>query len=219
LNIILKMIMRWHLRGFWKREKIKIPELQKTIDTIKREYKRARDADLEHYTRFYNVSLFILVMDYDMSILSQYYVESCIKDKDWEKKYIARQIAVSLYEASEDIPQLLGKGFRASLRTIPLWDEAENELNEITKKLDQFKQSHKKILGELRNFVAAHRDHDAFKQMEIIDDLNPDSIYALLGDFYDIVNPLVSFMTHIVSIMGNPYVIVHHLSERDAHLT
>ena len=38
MNIVQKTIMHWRLRGFWKREKARIPELQKTIDTIKREH-------------------------------------------------------------------------------------------------------------------------------------------------------------------------------------
>jgi len=215
MNIIQEIIIHWRLRGFWKREKVRIPELQETIDVIKREHKRAIDLNLEHYARFYNVCLFILVIEYDLSVLIQYSVKAYTRN--WEKKFIARQIAVLLYEAIEDIPQLLGKNYRASLRTIPLWDEAEKELNRISKELNQFKKSHSKMLEELRNFVTAHRDRDAAKQMEIIDNLDSDSIYKLVGDFYDIVNPLVPFITRITRILGNPSVIVHHLSERDTH--
>lgn len=215
MNIIQKIIFNWHLRGFWKREKVRIPELQETIDVIKRTYKQARDAHLEHFARFYNVGLFILIMDYDMSVLSQYYVRAY--PRDWERKFIARQMAVLLYEMSEDIPQILGKEFRVSLKTFPLWDEAEKEINQISKNLNQFKESHSKMLKELRNFVTAHRDRDAAKQIEIIDNLNSDSIYKLVGDFYDIVKPLVTFMTRIIRILGNPFVIVHNLSERDTH--
>ena len=215
MNIIKKIIFNWRLRGFWKREKVKIPELQGTIDVIKREYKRARDANLEHYVRFYNVSLFILIMDYDMSVLSQHYIRAYTRD--WERKFIARQMAVLLYEISKDIPEILAKEFRASLKTLPLWDEAEKEINQISKNLNQFKVSHGKMLGELRNIVTAHRYHDAAKQMEIIDNLNSDSIYKLVGDFYDCAKPLLPFMTRITRILGNPSVIVDHLSERDTH--
>jgi hypothetical protein len=215
VNIIQKIIFNWRLRGFWKREKVRIPELQETIDVIKSRYKQAKDANLEHFTRFYNISLFILIMEYDISVLSQYYVRAYTRD--WERKFIARQMAVLLYEMSEDIPQILGKEFRVSLKTFPLWDKADKEINQISKNLNQFKVSHGKMLGELRNYVTAHRDHDAAKQMEIIDNLNSDSIYKLVGDFYDIVKPLVPFMTRIIRILGNPFVIVHHLSERDTH--
>jgi len=190
-------------------------ELQETIVVIKCRYKQAKDANLEHYTRFYNISLFILIMEYDMSVLSQYYIRAYARE--WERKFIARQMAVLLYEMSEDIPQLLGKDYRASLRAIPLWDKAEEELNQISKEINQYKQSHRKMLEELRNFVTAHRDRDAAKQMEIIDNLNSDSIYKLVGDFYDIVKPLLPFMTRITHILGKTSVIVHHLSERDTH--
>ncbi len=212
MNIVQKTIMHWRLRGFWKRENTRIPELQKTIDTIKREHQRATDANLEHFAQFYNVVLFILVMEYDMSVLSQYYVKAYTRY--WEKKFIARQMAIILYEASEDIPQLLGRNFRASLKTVPLWNEAEKELTEISKELNRFKGSHSEMLKELRNFVTAHRDHNAVRQMDIIDNLNPDKIYTLLGDFYDIIKPLLPFMTRIVLVMGNKSVILHHLSER-----
>ena len=216
MNIVQKTIMHWRLRGFWKREKARIPELQKTIDTIKREHQRASDANLEHFAQFYNVVLFILVMDYDVSVLSQYYVKAYTRY--WEKKFVARQMAILLYEASEDIPQLLGGDFRASLKTIPLWNEAEKELNKISKELNRFKRSHSEMLKELRNFVTVHRDHNTVKQMDIIDNLNPDKIYALLGDFYDIMNTLALFMIRIVRVMGNKSVILHHLSERNTRM-
>ena len=212
MNIIQKIIFNCRLRGFWKREKVRIPELQKTIDVIKREHKRAFDLNLQHYARFYNISLFILIMEHDMSVLIQQSVRA--NTREWERKYIARQIAVLLYEMSEDIPQILGKEFRESLKTFPLWDEAEKERGQISKNLNQFKVSHGKMLGEFRNFATAHRDHDAAKQMAIIDNLDSDNIYKLVGDFYDIVNPLVPFITRMTRILGNPSVMVHYLSER-----
>ena len=216
MNIVQKSIMHWRLRGFWRREKTRIPELQKTIDTIKREHQRASDANLEHFAQFYNVVLFILVLDYDVSVLSQHYVNAYTRY--WEKKFVARQMAVLMYEASEDIPQLLGGDFRANLKTIPLWNEAEKELYKISKELNQVKSSHSEMLKELRNFVTAHRDHTTVKQMDIIDNLNPGKIYALLGDFYDIMKPLASFMIRTVHVMGNKSVILHHLSERNTRM-
>lgn len=216
MNMIKKTIMHWRLGGFRKREKARVLQLQKTIEAIRRAHQQASDANLEHFTRLRNVSLFILVMEYDLSVLSQYYVKT--NTIYWENKFFARQVAAFLYEASEDIPQLLGKEFKASLKTIPLWDEAEKELTKISKELNRFKITHREMLHEIRNFVLAHRDHNALKQMEIIDNLNPDKIYALLGDFYDIMNPLVLFMIRIERGMGNKSVILHHLSERNTHI-
>lgn len=211
MNIIQNIIKNWRLRVYLKREKDRIPILLETIDTIKRNYKKAKENNLEHYVIFYNVCLFILVMEYDMSVLIQSYIKEY--EKNWENKYFARQMVLLLYEVSEDITQILGREFRASLKTIPLWDGAEKEINKISKEINQFKASNHGKLEEIRNFVIAHRDHDAIKQLEIIDNLNSNNINELLVDFYGIFNPLVPFMTRVVNIMGDPRVMLHHISE------
>ncbi len=92
--------------------------------------------------------------------------------------------------------------------------KAEKELLNIREK--KRIQDEKRAKGELTG-KAFLQQIDYAKQIEIIDNLNSDSIYKLVGDFYDIVKPLVTFMTRIIRILGNPFVIVHNLSERDIH--
>jgi len=201
--------------GLRRHEEARISELQKAIETIYNENKRIAKYNLKHYNSLYNTCLFVLLMHYDMSVLVNYYYKAYTKS--WERKLLARQIAVILYEAEKDIPNILGKDYRASLKKIPLWDGAEKELNKITKDLNQFKVTHSKMLGELRNCVTAHRDADAIKQMEIIDTLTPDKIIQIADDFNKIINPLLPFMTQILQVLGKAPVMIHHLSERDKH--
>ncbi len=199
------------LKHYLKREEIRIPLLQEAMEAVKKYYQDSKKSNLEHFEKIDNVILFLLIMERDMSVLILNYLK--IFTNNWEQKYIARQIALLVYEMSQDIPQLLNGNFRISLRTIPLWDGAEEELNKITKSLHKFNEVNRIMLEDIRHFVIAHRDQDAFKQIEIIEKLDPDEIYKIVEKLYEIIRPLVDFLLRVLDIMGNPHVIVHHLSE------
>ena len=128
-----------------------------------------------------------------------------------EKKYVARQLAVLLYEASNDLPNLLGKEFRGSLKTLLLSGEDLTEFNRITKNLNQFKKSNRLLLNELRNFVGAHRDNDAGKQLEIIEKIDLLQMMGLAGDLYAVMNVLIPFLTKLTLMLGDWQVLIKHM--------
>ncbi len=163
---------------------------------------------MQHYEKVYNVGLYVMILDYDLAIISNYYASAY---RTWERRFAARQLAVILYEASEDLPQLLGRDFRNTLTCLPLWDGAAEDLNVIGKRLNAFKHSNQDILKQLRIFVGAHRDRDAGKQLEVIDGIEPLAIYKLAADFYESIHPLTEFLIKVTTILGKPDVILSHL--------
>ena len=65
-----------------------------------------------------------------------------------------------LYEAAEDVPQLLGKEFRDAIATIPVPPERLRIINAVSGDLNKFWQTHQEFLRQIRNALVAHREQD-----------------------------------------------------------
>ena len=192
------------------KEHKRIRELEKTIIVIRREYENAVKMNLPHYRNIYNVGLYVLVLEHDMTVLKH---DALFSVWEWRKKYIARQFAVLLYEASNDLPALLGKNFRDSLKTLPLTDDELANFNTIAKYINQFKKNNRVTLNELRNFAGAHRDNDAGKQLDVIEKVNLLAMIELAGDLYESIRALISFLTRLTILLGDKNILLKHLAK------
>lgn len=190
------------------KESRRIKELEKTIIVIRREYDNAVQMNMTHYRNIYNVGLYVLVLEHDIAVLKH---DALFAIWEWRKKYIARQFGVLLYEASHDLPNLLGRDFRAALNTLPNADEAITELKSISKGLSQFKNTNHVMLNKLRNYAGAHRDNDAGKQLQVIDEVNLLQMMELAGNFYESIRDLIPFLTRLTMILGDWKVLVKHV--------
>lgn len=186
-------------------ESKRIKQLEKTIATIRAQNKNAKDKKMEHYRRIYNVSLYLLIFEYDIAILRN---DALFSVRKWKKGFVARQMAILLYEASQDIPILLGKELRESLGEIGLTKDELTEFNTVTKALNIFKNEHQDILKKLRNFAGAHRDKDAAMQLEIIEEVDILDVMELAGNFYEVIRKLVPFMIKMIQKMGGWRVLI-----------
>jgi hypothetical protein len=186
----------------------RIPKLEGTIREIRKQHANAVEKGMPHYARIYNVGLYILVLEYDVAILKN---DALFSIRLWKKRFVARQLATLLYEASQDLPKLLGKEFRQSLRAIDISPDEMNVFNSIAKKLNKYKNDNRNILKKLRNFVGAHRDHDAAKQLEVIEQVELLEIMELAAIFYEAKAELVPFMTRITLKLGDWRVLIKHI--------
>lgn len=209
-EILAKSIILWKTRKMRKRDRVRLPALTNLIKTIQQRHKESRRHGLEHYERIYNVALFVLLIDQDIAVLTRQF---SLGYRTWEKRFTARQLAIILHEVPSDLSKLLGGDFRRSLMTFPLWNGAIDELNYISKVLHSFEKKNGSLLKEIRHFVGAHRDHDAAKQLDIIETIEPLSIYRMAADFYDCINPLVTFLVKVTELMSSPHTTISHLLE------
>ncbi|MGB4068516.1 MAG: hypothetical protein WBK08_10845 [Nitrospira sp.] len=122
---------------------------------------------------------------------------------EWRRKFVARQMAVFLYEASEDLTQLLGHNYREAIRSLGIADELFHELGQISRQLNRFKEANQDFLKRIRTFVGAHRDHNAAVQLDILDNLEPLKVYSLAGDFYAPLKSLVDLQVRLIPLIGN----------------
>ena len=207
MNPLSLIVVPYNRVGHLLSESTRIKELESAITTVREQHKKTTEYGMEHYTRIYNVGLYLLLFEYDIAILKN---DALFSIRKWKKKFVARQMAIQLYEASHDIPNLLGKEFRNSLSKIQLSDSELIEFNSITKEFNNFKNSHREILNKLRNHVGAHRSKDAAKQLDILDEVSLIQLMEYTGEFYEPLGELISFMTKMFLKMADWRNLAHH---------
>ena len=208
MNLLSLIVIPYNRVKHLIAEFVRINQLEKTIESIRNQHKNAKDKGMEHYERIYNVSLYLLIFEYDIAILRN---DALFSIRRWKKGFVARQMAILLYEASQDIPNLLGKEFRISLQEIGATDDELKEFNTVTKAINKFKNDHRDMLQKLRNFAGAHRDKEAALQLKIIEEVDLLSVMELAGDFYESIRDLIPFMINLIKKMGNWRVLIKHI--------
>lgn len=208
MEIIPITLKIWNRGTHIIKERERIRTLENAIKSIRLQYDVTKKKRMPHFLCIFNLSLYVLVFEYDFTILR---TDALFAIRLWKKQFIARQMAILLYEVSHDLPNLLGKDFRESLKTISLPESEWNELNRISKALNKFKNEQHDFLNELRNFVGAHRDNDAGKQLEIIEKIELLEMMKIGEKFYDAFRDLIPFLTRIIMQLTDYKIILKHL--------
>ena len=203
LMIPNRIRFRWANR---KRRKV----TEDVIATLKKRYDEAKRANVPVYVGIYNAGIFVVLLEQDISAYSEsiYFAKS-----EWNRQFFARGLAVLLHEGAEDLTQLLSKQYRGWLNDLELDGEWIKAFNQIHSKLSCFEKKHKPSLNKIRNFVSAHRDHDASTQLEILSDLKAIEVYRLGAELSEPLRELVAFYTRLLVYMNNPAVMIRHVSK------
>ena len=177
-------LQRHRLKRDFKR---KFRTLENTLRVIESGRAAAESKGLPHHERIWNVAGYVNICSYDLA-LTLYPV---IFDRhEWKRRLQARNAAVILYEAGEDIPQLLGRDYRNALREIQDASGHLSEVNQAAKGVAEFWNRNRFLLKGIRSACAAHRDHELAKQMLVIGGLNPEDILTLGMEFDRLLNAL-----------------------------
>lgn len=182
------------------RERRRIRAMGKALSAMRRAHSGAVELALPNVVTAYNLGLYILLLEMDWSEMSWDMMHA---PNEWRRKFVARQMAIFLYEVSEDLTQLLGPNYREALNSLGIGDEIVQELGRISRQLNRFKDTNKDFLKRIREFIGAHRDHDAAAQLDILDNLEPLKIYALAGDFYVPLRALADLQVRLTLMIGN----------------
>jgi len=145
-----------------------------------------------------NAGLYSLLFDRDFAALKEFFLAA---NNDWDRRFVARQMAVMLYEGTQDLPALIGKDFRDMMKRLEFADNRTKEVSQIRTKLAAFKRVHSERLKELRNVIAAHRARDVTLQLRLLDSLDKFEVYRTAVEFYAIVGELASVLTNITNDM------------------
>jgi hypothetical protein len=147
--------------------------------------------------RIFNLILYLLTIEYDVSVI-KFMIPFEIDL--WHKRFLARQMAVLMYESTNDLLKLLGRHFKPLIDKLPNGEEIIIQLNEIRKGLNQFKTSNSEYLSQIRNFSGAHRGNvgnDAFEQLVVIRNISTDNILDITVDFMKSITSMSSLNSEI----------------------
>ncbi|EON88747.1 hypothetical protein [Plesiomonas shigelloides] len=135
------------------------------------------------------------------------YVNTCLLDLSvaaeqiifnsdpWKKRYHARMAALNIYEASLDIPNMFGKEFRLSFKSVDRGEIFLKSLGLEVKKANKFKSEHASKLKNVRLNMAAHREQKMSEQLKIIFNLDPIEMLKLITEFSIILQDLELVLT------------------------
>lgn len=169
--------------------------LESNINLIKKIKKLAEDKGTNDHVILWNVFGFINILSYDLVSVGY---SLLFEKKEWQKVYFARQVVLLIYEALNDIPDILGKDFKNIFEDI---SEAENyliELKSLKKKFGRFKTIHFEKLKEIRMNIIAHRDHDIDNQLRYIENIDP---YEIINIMFEFERILRSISDHLQKLM------------------
>ena len=126
--LLRRPMIWWKLRDYRRAERARGPARESALRTLRREYVRARDAGMADYADIHNLGLFVVSLDQDLAAAFHSSVHEHVAAR---RSFHVRQLACLLYEAADDLPQLLGRKFRSTLKRLALWDGALDELGSM----------------------------------------------------------------------------------------
>jgi hypothetical protein len=165
----------------------------------------AKGLNAKNIQAVFNVSLYLLLLDEDLADFTDDMV-CAIGER--RRRFVAKHEAVLLYEAAEDLPQLLGRDFREAVIALGASDWQQKQLNDGSSGLNHFWRKHREFLGEIRKALAAHREHDALAYLERLDAVKPVEVMRLAAEFSGHLERLIAVLIDLARLtVGMPAVI------------
>ena len=122
--------------------------------------------------------------------MKQYTKRLSTDNDDWELLDAIKASYISIYETSEKLIKNIGKIMKFINNHFPSYDYSA--LKNAKKKLAKFKEDNALTLKHVRNNVAAHRDNDIGKQLDILENLHLSNAIKLVVEYGNIINELGS---------------------------
>lgn len=169
------------------------------FDEVQKQMEKAREAGFSSFAGVHNVSLYLLLLDQD---LQDYVLQFTKANGHGQRVFAARGLAVLLYEAAEDIPELFGKQYRALLSKFSVPDDIMALLNDGVGRVNAFKKQNADALKKIRSYVGAHRDKDAAKQIEVLAAIEPFAVFSMAPALTVGLSKLLETQTQITAYFG-----------------
>jgi hypothetical protein len=132
-------------------------------------------AGYPQFLRFITFTQWALLNHRDLLLL----ITDVMRSRGYRRRLHLRFLATLIYEFLDDLQVVLNRDLRPEVETLLDSPEEKAQFREICQRLNRTRDANSKALSEIRNNVAAHRDHDPQKQLAIIESLNDDSLLRL----------------------------------------
>jgi hypothetical protein len=179
------------------------------IGTVRHTLDGSKRMNAASIATVFNVGLYVLLLDQDIAYFTDDLV-CAIGDR--RRAFLAKQEAVLLYEAGEDLPQLLGRDFRDAVKALRVSPEQLSNLNQVSSELKRFWQDHREFLHPIRNALAAHRDHDALQYAAALETLKPFEVMARAAELSQLLERLIRVITEFALSNLGPAAILHDMA-------
>jgi hypothetical protein len=118
-----------------------------TIETTRRTLIRATEIKSEKVRWVYNLVLYMLLADQDLADFTESIIYAT---GDRKRAFFAKHEAVLLYEAAEDLRQMLGREFRTAVKSFGTTDEKFRKVNAACSALNKFWDDRRQLLYSIR---------------------------------------------------------------------
>lgn len=150
-----------------------------------------------------NVGLFVFLLQRD--IVSMRAELADCSDPDIERM-VSLQLSIAIYEGASDLRELLGKDYREAVQQLGMKEDDVKALGRVSKQFSQFLAVHEVFLSKVRNYVAAHRDHDGRAQVRILSELYPEVVLLLAIEFSGLLISVVKWQDEVMKhLIRNKY--------------
>jgi len=192
-----------------KRRKIR----NQALASVRQTLLRATDMHAENMRTVFNVALYLLQIDQDLAYFTTDMVEAI---GDRRRAFVAKHEAVLLYEAAEDIPQLLGKKFRGAIAALSAPPERLQAINVVSADLNKFWRTHREFLGRIRNVLAAHREQDALAYANALDSIKPLEVMQRAAELSQLLEILIQQLIAMAHLTSSPAMILTDIVRSNA---
>jgi len=149
----------------------------------------------------WNIFGFLNILEYDLTSVGYNLV---FENKRWQKIYYARQVTLVMYEAFNDLPEILGKNYKTIFDGIENAKPYIDTLKGYKKDFELLKNTNFEYLKEIRMNVSAHRDQDIDKQLEVIRTIDPYKVIRIMFDFEKILRKITDhiqyYLVHSINV-------------------
>lgn len=203
-RIVLMRVRVRHRRTSGAKRKARIAALK----TIRTTLQGAEKLNAKSAKTIFNVGLYMLLLDQDLAFFTDDLVCAIGHRR---RAFLAKYEAVLIYEAAEDLPQLLGREFREAVKALGASQKQIARLNAVSSDLNDFWQGHREFLGSIRNVLAAHRDHDTLLYAQGLEALKPLEVMARAAALSQLLERLVGVVTDMALLVNSPTVVLRDM--------
>lgn len=204
----VKALFFWRLhRKLEKEFYIKDKVINESLKTTIREYKRINQDLFPASKKFLNIGLYFLLAARDVQALK---ADAFSHPNETKRNIALRALLLTIYEW--DMGKVTGRKMQFIYESTGLSDSTQGRIVSALKDLKQARKNIENEMSEARHNTIAHREADAFRQYEIINELNIMKFSLSLTKFYEASDALLRSLVEAMLEIGTMKSLLHQVT-------
>lgn len=182
---IARVRIRWSDRGRAK-------ALTETFETIKTLTIKSEHGKFQSTHVLNKMALYLLIAARDVQVAK---LDALTHPDEWTRHLHARVILITVYEW--DMGGVTGRALAEAMDTMKIPEDLQRSLTIALRRLRKIREKVTKEFSIVRNSTIGHRDADVLAQYRAIRDLDTDTMYELIAEFFSAVGQFISAHTQV----------------------